>query len=317
MVRTKLIAVLVTLLAVVCLVIGVLSEFALSAFLTRQVDGQLHDTVARSRVTGAALQTAGTTLGTVHAWAGGTSGEILATAPGAQVPVPQPLGAADLAVLREIAPDAPAQTVSLSVGRYRVLAAGAEVFGLPLAQADATVVTAGFVLAGVAAVGVLGAGVAGALLVRRTLRPLDEVAAAAAKVTGLPLDRGEVALSVRVPVTGTATEVAQVGEALNRVLGHISHALEARQSSETRTRRFVADASHELRTPLAAIRGYAELTRLSGDRVPPDIGYAMKQVEAEAARMGTLVDELLLRARTGFPQDRHNNGQGRAEKVSS
>jgi two-component system OmpR family sensor kinase len=39
-------------------------------------------------------------------------------------------------------------------------------------------------------------------------------------------------------------------------------------------RRFVADASHELRTPLASIRGYAELTRLHGGELPPDVVHA-------------------------------------------
>ena len=61
--------------------------------------------------------------------------------------------------------------------------------------------------------------------------------------------------------TDPRTEVGQVGAALNRMLGHVGAALDARQESETRVRQFVADASHELRTPLASIRGYAELTR--------------------------------------------------------
>lgn len=45
------------------------------------------------------------------------------------------------------------------------------------------------------------------------------------------------------------TEVGRVGSALNRLLDHVHGALHARQASETRVRRFVADASHELRTP--------------------------------------------------------------------
>ncbi|WP_435157275.1 ATP-binding protein [Amycolatopsis sacchari] len=310
--RTKLIAALVALLTVVCLLIGVISEFALRAFLTRQVDDQLRDTVNRSQFFvkggpghGDALDASGTTTGTVHAWITGADphAEILAAQPGSHVPVRQPLGDEDLATLSDVAVAGQPETVSLTEGEYRVLAIaagdGVEVFGLPLAQANDTLLTVGFILGGVALVAVLGAAVVGVFVVRRTLRPLDRVAAAASRVTELPLERGDVALSVRVPVTDTdpATEVGQVGHALNRMLVHIDRALDARQASETRVRQFVADASHELRTPLAAIRGYAELTRRSHHGVPPDIAHAMNRVESEAARMTTLVDDLLLLAR--------------------
>jgi two-component system OmpR family sensor kinase len=84
---------------------------------------------------------------------------------------------------------------------------------------------------------------------------------------------------------------------LNSLLGHVATALSARQRSEMRVRQFVADASHELRTPLASIRGYAELTRRTGDDLPDDIQYAMARVESEATRMTGLVEDLLLLAR--------------------
>lgn len=59
-------------------------------------------------------------------------------------------------------------------------------------------------------------------------------------------------------------------------------------------RRFVADASHELRTPLAGIRGFAELHRMGA---LPDTDRAMDRIEAEAVRMGGLVEDLLMLAR--------------------
>ncbi len=131
------------------------------------------------------------------------------------------------------------------------------------------------------------------------MQPLDRLAATATRVSELPLDRGEVALSERVPEADTDpnTEVGKVGSALNRMLQHVANALTARQASENRVRQFVADASHELRTPLAAIRGYAELTRRSGEQVPPDVAFAMSRVESESRRMTTLVEDLLLLAR--------------------
>ena len=62
-------------------------------------------------------------------------------------------------------------------------------------------------------------------------------------------------------------------------------------------RQFVADASHELRTPLAAVRGYAELYRQGAVSEPDDVASAMRRIEDEAARMGRLVEDLLLLAR--------------------
>ncbi|AIJ21819.1 sensor histidine kinase [Amycolatopsis methanolica] len=317
--RTKLIAALVALLAVVCLVVGVISEFALIRFLTQQVDTQVRDAVERTRhfdgPTGDdPLHIPGTAEGTLYAQLSGgrvLEAATLAPIPGSPENEAQALPAADAAALLAAPVDGHAHTISLSGGDYRVIAtidAGIVlVLGLPMNQAEDTLLTVGIILAAVAAIAMLGAGFVGAFVVRRTLRPLDRVAAAASKVTELPLDRRDVALSVRVPVTDTdpSTEVGQVGYALNRMLVHIDNALDARANSEVRVRQFVADASHELRTPLAAIRGYAELTRRSGGRVPPEIAHAMSRVESEADRMTTLVDDLLLLARldAGRPLD--------------
>jgi two-component system OmpR family sensor kinase len=71
----------------------------------------------------------------------------------------------------------------------------------------------------------------------------------------------------------------------------------ALRRSEERLRRFVSDASHELRTPVAAVRAYAELFRRGGDRHPEDLPRLMARIESEAARMGILVEDLLLLTR--------------------
>ena len=136
------------------------------------------------------------------------------------------------------------------------------------------------------------------VIVRRSVRPLERVAATARKVATLPLDRGEVDLAIRVPAkdTDSRTEIGSVGAAINQMLGHVSGALSARHASETRVRQFVADASHELRTPLAAIRGYAELAR-RGEHEPGAVAHALRRVESETGRMTTLVEDLLLLAR--------------------
>ena len=164
------------------------------------------------------------------------------------------------------------------------------------------------VVVGGTAIGLVLVGLGGTVLIRRSLAPLDRVAATARRVSALKLDSGQVALAERVPAedADAHTEVGQVGLAINTMLDNVESALHARQESETQVRQFVADASHELRTPLASIRGYAELTRRETEPVPPTVTHAIGRVESEALRMQELVEDLLLLARldSGRPLER-------------
>jgi two-component system OmpR family sensor kinase len=81
------------------------------------------------------------------------------------------------------------------------------------------------------------------------------------------------------------------------MLANLQAAFAQRAESETRLRRFVADASHELRTPIAGIRGFAELYRHGVVQEPEQVRELFARIEAEATRMGLLVDDLLLLAR--------------------
>jgi two-component system OmpR family sensor kinase len=135
------------------------------------------------------------------------------------------------------------------------------------------------------------------VVVRTSLRPLREVEATAAEIAAGDLTR-------RVPESDPRTEVGGLSQAFNAMLGQIEQAFRAREASETsalasekRMRRFVADASHELRTPLTSIRGFAELYRQGAVDGPEDLDRVMRRVEQEAARMGLLVEDLLLLAR--------------------
>jgi two-component system OmpR family sensor kinase len=210
-----------------------------------------------------------------------------------------------LTVLQTVTLDRKPRDLNLgSMGDYRVIGDRDEfgvpvITGLRLADLQATLVKVTAVTGGAILVALLIAGWAGAFIVRRTLAPLDRVAATATKVAELELDRGEVELAQRVPDSDTdpRTEVGQVGAALNRLLDHVRHALEARHASEMQVRQFVADASHELRTPLAAIRGYAELSRRSRQPVSAETAHVLSRVESEAQRMTLLVEDLLLLAR--------------------
>jgi two-component system OmpR family sensor kinase len=108
---------------------------------------------------------------------------------------------------------------------------------------------------------------------------------------------GSADLSLRVAHPDTATEAGRLGQALNSMLERIQDAFRAREASEGKVRRFAADASHELRTPLTSIRGYAELYRAGALTSPDDLADAMRRIEGEAARMTSLVEELLQLAR--------------------
>ncbi len=316
--RTRLLVVLLGLLALICVIISVVVSVGLRHFLVGQLDAQLAQAgnrAARAVPPGAEPDTGRPprprvpqSLGsqpplTLIAWF--VDGQLVrgavVSANGETRAIPAP----EVRVLGDLPVNARPYSRALgALGSYRLTAApdrsgGVIVTGLPLSGVEETLTSLAITEALVAGAALLLLGIAGALIVRRTLRPLHRVAATASRVSELTLDSGDVALGVRVPAADTnpTTEVGQVGAALNRMLGHVGAALAARQASETRVRQFVADASHELRTPLAAIRGYAELIRRVNGAVPPDVAHAMGRVESEAARMTVLVEDLLLLAR--------------------
>ena len=185
--------------------------------------------------------------------------------------------------------------------RYRVTAAtvgpAVLVVGLPMAPVYQSVWKLLWVVLVVTALALLVAIAVAAVVVRRSLRPLERVAETASAVARMPLERSDALADVRVPDTDPRTEVGRVGTAFNRMIGHIAGAMQARERSEQKVRQFVADASHELRTPLASVRGYAELTRRIGGDLPEDVVYAMGRFESESMRMTSMVEDLLLLAR--------------------
>ncbi|MER7763483.1 HAMP domain-containing sensor histidine kinase [Streptomyces sp. NPDC097619] len=323
--RTRLVVSAVALIAVVGASIGTVTALALRSYLVSRLDEQLVAAVEMaSRGPGARggkpgtpealgfVITPGSPLGTVGLRLD-PEGEVTAGARSVPTDGPDfghrtPLTAAQQEVLSRAAAQhrGGVDEVELpELGRYRVLTApdGSYLIGFPLEGVSSTVSTLILVEVCVTAAGLIAAGLAGQALVSVALRPLRRVAATATRVSELPLHSGDVALkdleAERVPEAEAdpRTEVGQVGAALNRMLGHVGSALAARQESEMRVRRFVADASHELRTPLASIRGYAELTRRGREETGPDTRHALGRIESEATRMTGLVEDLLLLAR--------------------
>jgi two-component system OmpR family sensor kinase len=318
--RVRLLLVLVALLAVVCAAVGWITVIAMQDFLVGQLDTQL--TSAGGRAVHVAPPAGGQGGGS----APGQSGARFLLAPGqavgtlgvrvenGRVTAAATLGGngklvgvapARVSVLASVRPGGAPKTVTIAgLGEFRVagLPAGPGdvlITGLPLRDVQRAIHQIIVVEFGVAAAGLVLATAAGALIIRRTLRPLRRVADTAVRVSMLPLAQGDVAITERIDPRQAAdrTEVGQVAGAVNRLLDHVDAALTARQSSEMKVRRFVADASHELRTPLTAIRGYAELTRPMRPDAPAQLRYALERVESEAERMTAMVEDLLMLAR--------------------
>jgi two-component system OmpR family sensor kinase len=136
----------------------------------------------------------------------------------------------------------------------------------------------------------------GLWIVRLGLRPLEQMAKTADEIAAGDLSR-------RVEPAENRTEIGRLGLALNAMLARIEEAMTARdaslralEASESKLRRFVADASHELRTPLAAVRAYAELFTRGAAARPDDLERSMRGIGRESERMSVLVDDLLLLA---------------------
>jgi two-component system OmpR family sensor kinase len=190
-----------------------------------------------------------------------------------------------------------------ALGDYRLRAVAGQdgdvqITGLPLFPVNATLARLLAVEVAAFAVIVIGGGVATTLVVRRTLRPLREVASTALHVSELPLADAGTELPASIGPDDPISEVDQVSVAFDHMLQHVRSALAQRDATEARLRRFVADASHELRTPLATIRAYSEYaTRSLDEPLPEATADALVRIRLAADRMGSLVEDLLLLAK--------------------
>lgn len=149
----------------------------------------------------------------------------------------------------------------------------------------------------VTGVALIAAVLLGWWLVRVGLRPLEEVERTAESIAEGELDN-------RVPGENTKSEVGRMARTINIMLTRIQRAFAERdateaelRASEGRLRQFVADASHELRTPVSAVSAYAEMYQLGMARSGPELDRAMSGISLESARMGHLVEDLLILAR--------------------
>ncbi|MBT1622603.1 HAMP domain-containing histidine kinase [Curtobacterium flaccumfaciens pv. oortii] len=153
-----------------------------------------------------------------------------------------------------------------------------------------TLVQLGWVMGGASAA-FLGVAVLGVVfVVRRSLRPLDEMATTARSIAGG--DRGR-----RLRPSRQDTEIGRVAVALDEMLDAVEGAEREAVAAEARVRSFLSDAAHELRTPVAGVRAAADtLVRDGGGDVATREVLAVHVVR-QADRAARLIEDMLTMAR--------------------
>nr|MBA3906608.1 HAMP domain-containing histidine kinase [Pseudonocardiales bacterium] len=151
-------------------------------------------------------------------------------------------------------------------------------YAAPLAAVDAAQNTVLYYLLFGVPILILVVGAATYVFAGRALQPVEAIRARVASMSGKDLAQ-------RVPVPMARDEVGRLAETMNEMIGRL-------ESAQDVQRRFVADASHELRSPLSTIGAGLELLQDAGS--DPATVTALR---GETARLGRLVDDLLLLAR--------------------
>lgn len=291
--------------AVLAFVVSLVTVFAAGTLLHRQLDNELDGAqVRQGRVPGQVsgetvpgIETPGMRMGTVIALRT-TDGRIFGSV--IEDGEVSNLTAEAVFLMVEVPVDGEKRTVHLpGLGKHRVEARdtrlGKVTVGLPTADIDRALTWLTLFAVGISLTAVAVTALVTREVLGRATRPLSALTNTADQVSRLQLARGRVEVP-RVPVGALPenNEVTRMATAFNEMLERVEGALAAREASEVKLRRFVADASHELRNPLAAIRGYSELA----ERAPEgEKSFALQRIDAESQRMTKLVNDLLLLAR--------------------
>jgi two-component system heavy metal sensor histidine kinase CusS len=127
---------------------------------------------------------------------------------------------------------------------------------------------------------------AGYQIARRGIRPVEEVAATARRISSTNLRE-------RILPEGYPFELASLAGTFNNMLDRL-------EESFNRISRFSADIAHDLRTPVNNIRGEAEVA-LARARTIDEYRDALESCLEEAVRLSELVGNLLFLARTDSP----------------
>ncbi len=141
----------------------------------------------------------------------------------------------------------------------------------------------------------------GTAKIRKSLKPLDEIAEAASRLSNMDFDEEkfhslEDAISKISPAASDErihiddSELKGLEDAINKLLDRM-------RDSYRQQARFVSDASHELRTPISVIQGYANMLDRWGKNDESVLEESIEAIKVEAENMKTLVEQLLFLAR--------------------
>ena len=159
----------------------------------------------------------------------------------------------------------------------------------PSSLVDALLLAAlAIVLAGTAAG--LAAWLAGRYIAAEALRPLVDVTHSLQRFAARDFTPEPIAIAGR-------SEFDAVAEAYNAAAVQVDAAFGEHERADERIRQFVADAGHELRTPLTIVLGFTEHVRRTVAPGDGRLAQAFDSIEAEGARMRSLIDNLVLLAR--------------------
>lgn len=137
--------------------------------------------------------------------------------------------------------------------------------------------------------------------VRRRLKPLNDLAVAAEKLSKEPMDHNKIDDLEKAISHLSADDDEQVIHTGDKDLQSIEIALnsllKSMKDNEKRQMRFVSDASHELRTPIAVIQGYVNMLDRWGKEDEQVLGESIEALKNESQHMKELVEQLLFLAR--------------------
>jgi len=150
-------------------------------------------------------------------------------------------------------------------------------------------------------------------LIKRYLRPIDEVALSAERLSSMQQVSSARQKRTDAEVASLAHAINEIDDSDKRIAVHdselggleaaVNNMLKRLEESKRKQIRFVDDASHELRTPIAVVQGYVNMLDRWGKDDPKVMEESIAAIKNESEHMKVLIDQLLFLARGDM--DRH------------